>query len=95
MVSIEDRRIIGGVCFKGGPNEKGEVEIGFGIDDSYQNQGYASEAIAELVKWAHKQDGVRYVTAETLNENIASQKVLQKIGMDQSSENEENYYWKL
>jgi ribosomal-protein-alanine N-acetyltransferase len=95
LVIIEGNMIIGGVCFKGCPNENGEVEIGYGIDDYYQKQGYATEAIRELVKWAHEQDGVRYVMAETLKENIASQKVLQKINMVRYSENDENYYWKL
>lgn len=95
VINIDDNRIIGGVCFKGSPNVKGEVEIGYGIDEYYQKQGYATEAIGELVKWAHQQDDVLCVTAETLKENIASQKVLQKIGMNQYSENDENYYWKL
>lgn len=95
FIHIEHNRLIGGACFKGGPYENGEVEIGYGIDDAYQNQGYATEAIASLVEWAHQQEGVSYVTAETLKDNISSQKVLQKIGMVQYSENDENYYWKL
>lgn len=43
--------------------------------------------VKKQVHAAHEQDGVRYVTAETLKENIVSQKVLKKIYMVRYSEN--------
>lgn len=95
FVNMADNKICGGACFKGNPNEKEEVEIGYGIDDEYQNQGYATEAIGELITWAHNQKGVKNVLAETEKENIASHKVLQKLGMTKCSEDGDNYYWKL
>jgi len=95
FVSLDDNRLIGGACFKGAPNWNGEVEIGYGIDDRYQNHGYATEAIGELVTWARNQEGVEYVLAETLKDNVASNKVLHKIGMIPHHENAENFYWRL
>lgn len=95
FINIKDNKICGGACFKGAPNDDGEVEIGYGIDDDYQRKGYATEAIEELVRWAHTQENVRWVIAETEKDNIPSQKVLIKIGMERYRENNENYYWRL
>ena len=69
---------VGGIGFKGAPNERGEVEIGYGIADSYKNRGVASEALAALCDFARR--GARFVLAETDRDNVASQRVLEKCG---------------
>lgn len=94
IVSIADGKKVGGALFKGGPNKNKEVEIGYGIDDEYQNRGYCTEAIEALVSWALKQDGVLSVTAETEKENLASQRVLQHIGMIKYAETDTDFLWK-
>ena len=71
---------IGGIGFKGLPDKKGTVEIGYGIEPSYQNKGYATEAVAAIVKWAFTQEGVIYVQAQTDEKNEISKKVLLKNG---------------
>lgn len=95
IVSNKDKRRIGGALFKGGPNMNGEVEIGYGIDDSFQGQGYATEAVGRLVQWARDQEVVTSVIAETEKDNIASMKVLQHIGMITYSETDTDYRWRL
>lgn len=71
---------IGGIGFKGAPNAEGTVEIGYGIDEAYRRQGYATEAVGGIINWAMAQDGVRRVTAQTEPDNKISQKVLLKNG---------------
>lgn len=93
IVSVKDNTRIGGALFKGGPDESGRVEIGYGIKEAFQRQGYAKEAINELVHWALLQEGVTSVTAETDKDNIASQMVLQHIGMQQYAESDTDYLW--
>jgi ribosomal-protein-alanine N-acetyltransferase len=93
IVSKKEKKRIGGALFKGGPNIKGEVEIGYGIDEEFQGQGFATEAVGKLVRWALEQEGVTSVIAETDKENIASQRVLQKIGMTSYSETDTGYLW--
>lgn len=93
IVLVQDNKRIGGALFKGGPNQNGEVEIGYGIDDEFQGRGYAKEAIGSIVKWAMKQEGVFAVIAETEKDNLASHKVLQHIGMLRYSETETDYWW--
>ena len=71
--------IIGGACFKGQPNEKGEVEIGYGIDDEYQNCGYATEALGALIDMCKPYTGVKKVLFEIEQDNVPSLRVAQKL----------------
>ncbi len=79
MVTRRDGVQVGDLCFKG-LNEDGSVEIGYGINDELQGQGYATEAVIAAVDWALKQNGVSRVEAETEPNNAASQRVLAKCG---------------
>jgi ribosomal-protein-alanine N-acetyltransferase len=66
--------------FKGAPQAGGTVEIGYSVLPQFQSQGYASEAAAGLVAWALARPGVDRVIAETLEENLASRRVLARLG---------------
>lgn len=79
MVTRRDGVQVGDLCFKG-LNEDSSVEIGYGINDEFQGQGYATEAVIAAVDWALKQNGVSRVEAETEPNNAASQRVLAKCG---------------
>ena len=79
MIELRDGTHIGDLCFKGlGAN--GAVEIGYGILEEYQGQGYATEAVGAAVIWALQQPFVTCVEAETAPDNRASQRVLEKCG---------------
>ena len=79
MIEMRDGTHIGDLCFKGiGAN--GMVEIGYGISEGHQGQGYATEAVDATVLWALEQTGVKRVEAETEPDNRASQRVLEKCG---------------
>ena len=79
MIELNDGTHIGDLCFKG-VSEDGSAEIGYGIAEEHQGCGYATEAVSALAEWALKQSGVSCVTAETEENNIASQRVLKKSG---------------
>ena len=79
MIELRDGTHIGDLCFKGlGAN--GTVEIGYGVLEEYQGQGYAAEAVDAVVVWALDQPDVTRVEAETAPNNRASQRVLDKCG---------------
>lgn len=86
---------IGSTCFKGKVDEKGEVEIGYGTDPGYRNKGYMTEAVTAICRWALKQEGVMAVIAETENDNIASHRVLEKIGIRKYRESGDCTWWRL
>jgi len=54
------------------------------VNASYQGRGYATEMAQALVAWALRQPTVRRVTAECLEDNPASIRVLEKSGFVQS-----------
>jgi RimJ/RimL family protein N-acetyltransferase len=71
--------LIGNGGFKGQLDSQGCVEVGYAVLPEFQRQGYGSEALAALVKWAFTQ-GAQSVIAETLPELVASIGLLEKNG---------------
>jgi [ribosomal protein S5]-alanine N-acetyltransferase len=87
-------QVVGDIGFKGKPDEKQAVEIGYGIESNYQNKGYATEAVTRIVDWAFQQ-AVSTIKADCLFDNMASIKVLEKIGMTKIRDEENMLYWEL
>ncbi|OHX52516.1 GNAT family acetyltransferase [Planococcus salinarum] len=84
--------VIGDLGFKGKPDNKGAVEIGYGLLEEYWHKGYATEAVGALMDWAWQQ-GVRKIKAETLRGNPASIRVLEKLGMNVAIKSDDMIYW--
>lgn len=77
------------IGFKGAPNSSGAVEIGYGIDERFQRKGYMTEAARAMVGWAFADRHCMAVTASVDSQsNIASKRVLEKIGMQIVDETE-------
>lgn len=70
--------IIGGICFHGKPDENGEVEIGYGIDEEFRNQGYMTETIHSILNRLKSNKEIISIKAETNIENVSYTKVLEK-----------------
>jgi len=80
-VSQADGRGVGLLGFKGAPDAKGEVEIGYGIEPVHRRRGLATEAVSRLLAWTFSDPRCRGVTAIAVrNDNAASQRVLTKLG---------------
>lgn len=94
LVDRQKHRIIGSFFFKHPPNAQGEVEIGYGTEQGYQKQGYMTEAIGGLIDWAIEQSPLHVLLAETAQDNIASQKVLQKNQFEPISSSDTHLYWR-
>ncbi|MDD5467664.1 MAG: GNAT family N-acetyltransferase [Anaerolineales bacterium] len=87
---------VGMAGFKGNPDAAGEVEIGYGIDPAYQNQGYMTEAVRRLAAWAFVDPRCQTITAKgVLNTNLASVRVLQKLGMEAYREGVAESDWRI
>lgn len=79
MIEQKDGTHIGDLCFKG-LKADGTAEIGYGLLEKYQKQGYATEAVMAMVRWAFQHPEVVALEAEAAPDNIASQRVLEKCG---------------
>lgn len=93
IIHNETQTIIGDIGYKGGPNDKGEINLGYSVLPRFQGNGYASEAAAAMVQWGLDQPGVRKITATCSLENAASIRVLQKAGLKQLREDGQKIYW--
>lgn len=75
--------LIGGGGFLGPPQGR-SVQIGYSLLPEFQQQGYATEMVHGLVRWAFSQPEVDSVVAETEWANPASVRVLEKVGFKPS-----------
>ncbi len=85
-------KIIGGVSLHIGLHN--QAEIGWIIHPNYQGQGFATEAAKAILKFARKKD-VAHVIAHCDLRNIASFKVMEKLGMTRKSVAYKTRYNKL
>jgi RimJ/RimL family protein N-acetyltransferase len=76
----ESRILVGSVIFHGRPTS-GVAEIGYGVEETYQRMGFASEAARACVEWALAEPGVHCVTATTPAWHTASIRVLERAGL--------------
>ena len=95
IVHEADRTLIGDTGFIAPPDKAGAVELGYSIIPSYQDKGYATEAARAIVDWAFTQPGITKVTAECLSDNLASIRVLEKLGMRRVKEEDGMLKWEL
>ncbi len=94
LVHKEDRTIIGSAGFQGPPDSRGEVEISYAMGTTYRRQGYMTEAVEAICRWALSQPGVAHITAETDLVSYPSQRILERLGF-QKYRHEETLWWRL
>lgn len=95
VISIEKNKMVGDLCFIGEPNTNGEIEIGYGTYDEFRGQGFMTEALGGLIKWAESQPNVVSIFAATEKGNIASFTVLEKNNFIKIGETEMKFNWRL
>jgi [ribosomal protein S5]-alanine N-acetyltransferase len=95
IIDKASKTMVGDLCFKGMPNEAGEVEIGYGTYPSFEHQGYMTEAVNTICKWALQQPRVMTIIAETSNDNAASHRILLKNNFQQYKQVDKMLWWRL
>jgi len=79
---------IGCMGFAGEPNELGEAETGYMIDQQHQKKGYATEALQLLNGWAFAREKVKAIIVHTYADNLPSRKILVKCGFEEVAKDE-------
>ena len=77
---------VGNMGTKGPPDATGTVDIGYGMNPSHEGRGYMTEAVMGFVSWMLARPEVRRVTADCLDTNIGSVRVLEKSGFTRLDE---------
>ena len=79
LIIIKDiKTVIGTIYFKSLPVD-GVSEIGYGMSPQYEGNGYMSEALETMLKYG-KENNIKTVIADTMIDNVKSQKVLIRNG---------------
>lgn len=86
IVLRESREVIGSINLKGLPRQNGDVEIGWGVSAEHRRQGIAVEAAGAVVAWVFSQAGVKRVIATIPEDNVASMRVAERLGMSLTQE---------
>jgi ribosomal-protein-alanine N-acetyltransferase len=81
VVHAADEKLIGETGFHGRPDDSGTVEVGYSIVPTYRGQGFATEATRALIRHSLARPDIRRIAAECLDDNAASFRVLEKLGM--------------
>ena len=81
VVHAADGVLIGESGLHRPPDALGTVEVGYAIVPAYRGRGFASEATRAVVEHALARPDVRRVVAACLEDNAASIRVLEKLGM--------------
>ena len=80
------KEIVGSSDFKNLPDERGRVEIGYGLGEKFKKKGYMTEAVREMIHWAFQQKNVSEIIAETENDNQPSKNILINCGFNKVSQ---------
>lgn len=78
-----DREVIGAIGFE---HKDGGAEIGYWVAKPYWGSGYATEAALRLLRLIFRNFDMPWVAAEVLPENVASIRVLEKLGFASEGE---------
>ena len=80
VVHAQDDIIIGW-CGLNFLDEISEIEVAYLFDSKYWGRGLATEAAKEVINYGFRKLKLKKIIALSFPENIASQKVMEKIGM--------------
>lgn len=80
---------IGGMSFRFDSDHPDTFMLGYGINPSRWNRGYATEMARAMVAWARQRPGVEHIVAECLTDNVGSIRVLEKAGFHRTGERDD------
>ena len=82
IVHKADKKVIG-MCFLHSFNfHHRRAETAFNLSRPYWSQGYATEAVRKMIRFAFKRWSLNRIEGTCMLENIASARVMEKLGME-------------
>jgi ribosomal-protein-alanine N-acetyltransferase len=81
-----DDEVVGLVGFHGPPDERGMVEVAYGVDPALRRRGWARTLLAAALAWAASDPSVSVVRASISPANEASLATLRPFGFEQVGE---------
>jgi [ribosomal protein S5]-alanine N-acetyltransferase len=95
IVKRDNMQVFGDMVFFGKPNEKGEVEVGYGLVEQERGKGFGFESLKAIIDWANSKVDVKVIRANCLISNKPSARILEKAGMKEVNREKDLIYWEL
>lgn len=95
IVKKDNMQVIGDIGFHGKPDEKGEVEVGYGLVENERGKGIGFESLKAIIDWVISQKSVKVIKAECLIDNKPSTRILEKVGMKEINRDQNLIYWEF
>jgi RimJ/RimL family protein N-acetyltransferase len=83
MVRHGDRNVVGYINFHGLPDTQGRAELGYTVFEEYRREGFATEAIVAMMRWAREVHEVRRFLISISPKNAPSLALALKLGFSQ------------
>lgn len=94
LVLLETHSVIGDCGLHFGLEDAQQVELGMTLAPSHQGQGLATEALESVLDYVFDVLGKHRVSAVTDADNIASARLLRRVGFRQEAHHIENVWFK-
>lgn len=78
----DEKKVIGNIYL--GIRDFNSRELGYVLNEAYQNKGFGSEACRAIIEYGFSQ-GIHRIYAECAPQNIASWKLLEKLGLQREA----------
>ena len=82
IVLKETAEVIGSTSFHGVPDADGMIEIGLGIEEPFQNKGYAKESLKGMWSWVSQFPEVKTLRYTVSPDNLPSIAVINYFGFE-------------
>ncbi|MEH2298344.1 MAG: GNAT family protein [Nostoc sp.] len=76
----QDNVLIGSCGFTWNPQEHDAAEVGYELASTFWKQGIMTEAVGSILQFGFQKMGLRFVVGQVMVDNIASKKLLEKLG---------------
>jgi RimJ/RimL family protein N-acetyltransferase len=93
--ATDEEVVVGDVGCKGSPTTEGEIEIGYGLAAPYRGRGIGTRVVRAYVEWLRTQPDVAVITAETELGNLASRRLLERLGFTLASDENSAAWYEL
>jgi ribosomal-protein-alanine N-acetyltransferase len=94
ITRVEAGRLIGNSGVRLARAGVREAELGYELSPAYWGQGYATEAARAMMGFGFETLGLHRICAYTVAENVASQRVMERLGMRREGRLRENRWFK-
>lgn len=81
VIHKESMKLIGTIGYDAMQIKNKRADIGYDINSNYWRQGFATEAINEVIKFGFNKLGLNRIGAVVFPENLASLNLLKKVGL--------------